>query len=60
MRIALDPTSLHHMHSFLEWNAEPLVDSFPYAASVTASFMTVSNSIGVNFPSRRCCRSISP
>lgn len=60
MRIALDPTSLHHTHSVLEWSAERLVDLFPYAASVTAFVMTILNSIGVSFPSRRCCRSIAP
>ncbi|WP_413466837.1 IS3 family transposase [Microbacterium sp. LRZ72] len=37
-------------------NAEVLVDSFPYAARSTAFFMMVSNSMGVNFPSRRCRR----
>ena len=34
-------------------NAEPLVDSVPYAASVAVWFMMASYSIGVNFPSRR-------
>ena len=34
-------------------NAEPLVDSFPYAARQAGSFMMVSNSMGVNLPSRR-------
>ncbi len=34
-------------------NAEPLVDSFPYAARQAGSFMMVSNSTGVNLPSRR-------
>jgi len=36
--------------------AEGLVDSVPYAASATASFIMVSNSTGVSFPSRRCRR----
>ncbi len=34
-------------------NAERLVDSVPYAASVAVWFMMASYSIGVNFPSRR-------
>lgn len=34
-------------------NAEGLVDSFPYAARSAVVFMIASNSMGVNFPSRR-------
>ncbi|SNU02448.1 hypothetical protein SAMN06298212_13628 [Ruaniaceae bacterium KH17] len=37
-------------------SAEGLVESGVYAASVAASFIMVSNSMGVSFPSRRCRR----
>lgn len=41
------------LYRVVDGNAEPLVDSVPYAASVAVWFMMASYSIGVNFPSRR-------
>lgn len=37
-------------------SAEALVESGVYAARVATSFIMVSNSMGVSFPSRRCRR----
>lgn len=39
-----------------EGSAEALVESGVYAARVATSFIMVSNSMGVSFPSRRCRR----
>ncbi|MFT4214274.1 MAG: DUF222 domain-containing protein [Microbacterium sp.] len=45
--------STPHTPAELLGNAELLVDSFPYAARSAVVFMIASNSMGVNFPSRR-------
>ncbi|MEE2571017.1 AAA family ATPase [Pseudarthrobacter sp. J64] len=47
-------TQVNRILTINKGNAEPLVDSFPYPARQAGSFMMVSNSMGVNFPSRRC------